>query len=506
MEYDHSLNSLKPFFEPGSVAVIGASRTPGKGGYNIIENLLRLGYKGKIYPVNPRAKQILRLPVYAELKQTPEPPELALIVLPPSRVLPALVECADRGIKDVIIESAGFGEMDEKGALEEKEIARLAKQTGIRVLGPNSVGTINPTLRFDASLGRLNKTFLPNADIKPGSVGFVGQTGLFTGVFLPLINSDLGISKIACLGNKCDVDESDLLEYLGDDPTTKIIAMYLESIKDGHRFLSLSRRIIKEKPIIILKSAITERGARASTTHTGSVAGEDRVYDAAFKQSGIVRVESFARLWDVTKAFVYSPLPKGNRVAIINLAGSGCVTAVDACVRNGLKIAELSPTTADRVKTVYPDWWRVRSPIDVWTAIEASGFKVTYTTITTAVLEDKGVDAVVVVMGANDWIPGKDVPKLFKEIKKKFPDKPFLTANPLGDRKIYERMCQGFQSLGIPSYTSAEDAIVALAAQYHYQRYRRMVPVSLEDNNESGKGYSRKLGRSSLAKPTARQK
>jgi acyl-CoA synthetase (NDP forming) len=466
-------NNLKPFFEPSSVAIIGASRTPGKGGYNIAENLKRLGYEGRIYPVNPEAKEILGLPVYPDLEHAPEPPELVIIVLPPSLVLSALEGCIARGVKAVIIESAGFGEMDEPGARLEKKIARIAEETGVRVMGPNSVGTINPSVRFDASLGRLNKIFLPKADVKPGSVGFVGQTGLFTGVFLPLINSELGISKVACLGNKCDVDESDLLEYLGNDRQTRVIAMYLESIKDGRRFLSLSRRIVKEKPIIILKAAITESGARVSATHTGSIAGEDRVYDAAFKQSGIIRVDSFEQLWDVTKAFIYSPLPKGNRVAIINLAGSGCVTTVDACVSNGLKIAELSPATTAKIKTVYPEWWQVRSPIDVWTAVETSGFEATYTTITRAALEDEGVDAVVVIMGAIDWIPGKDVPGLFKDIKKEFPDKSFLAVNPLGDRKIYQRMCQGFQSLGIPSYTSAEDAIISLAAQYRYQEYRR---------------------------------
>ena len=476
MDNQRNIDSLRAFFEPGSVAIIGASRTPGKGGYNIIENLQRLGYQGKIYPVNPRAQQILGQPAYPDLKHTPEPPELALIVLPPPMVLPALEECVARGTKAVIIESAGFGEMNEAGARAEKKIAQIARQAGIRIMGPNSVGTINPSARFDASLGRLSTVFLPaDTEIRPGSAGFVGQTGLFTGVFLPLINPEVGISKIACLGNKCDVDESDVLEYLGDDPATRVIAMYLESIKDGRRFLSLSRRIVKKKPIIVLKSAITQLGAKVSATHTGSIAGEDRVYDAAFKQSGIIRVEDFSQLWDVTRAFVYSPLPQGNRVAIINLAGSGCVTAVDACVRNGLKMAELAPDTMARVKTVYPDWWQVRSPIDVWTAIEASGFEATYTTITRAVLEDDGVDAVIVVMGAIDWIPGKDVPGLFKDIKREFPDKPLLAANPLGDRKIYQQMSRGFQSLGIPVYTSAEDAVAALAAQCRYQEYRQSV-------------------------------
>jgi acyl-CoA synthetase (NDP forming) len=466
----HGAAGLRPFFEPESVAVIGASRNPGKGGYNIIENLLRLGYAGPIYPVNPQATDILGLPSYPGLKQVPARPELALIVLPPSLVMASLQECIAAGVKAVIIESAGFGEMDESGALLEKRMAQLAAETGMRIMGPNSVGTLNPGAGFDSSLGRLNELFFPKGNIRPGTVGFIGQTGLFTGVFLPLINSELGISKVACLGNKCDVDESDMLEYFGEDLGTKIIAMYLESIKDGQRFVRLSRRIIQEKPIIAVKSAITGGGARASATHTGSVAGEDRIYDAAFRQAGIIRVANFERLWDAVRAFVAAPLPPGNKVAVINLAGSGCVTAADACVRHGLSIAELSPATREKIRIVYPDWWHVRSPVDVWVAVEASGFERTYTTVTRAVLQDDGTDAAVVIMGAIDWMAGEDIPALFAGIKKDFPGKPVLAVCPLGDRKVYLKLHQGFRDIGIPCYTSDEAAIAALAALCRYQQ------------------------------------
>ncbi len=464
--------TLKSFFEPASVAVVGASRTEGKGGFNIVENLLKLGYTGRIYPINPRAKNILGVTAYTSLERTPEVPELALIVLPPDQVLASLDECITRGIRAVIIESAGFGEMDDAGASLEKRIADRAKEAGIRVMGPNSVGTINAADNFDSSLGRLNELFLPRADILKGPVGFIAQTGLLTGVYLPLISSEFGISKVACLGNKCDVDESDMLEYLGDDPGTKIIGMYLESIKDGRRFLGLSRRIIDKKPIIVFKSAVTAGGARASSTHTGSIAGEDRVYDAAFRQNGIIRVQSFEQLWDVIQAFVYTPLPRGDRVAIVNLAGSGCVTAVDACVNNGLKIAELSTVTQEKIHRVYPDWWQVRSPVDVWVAVEASGFEAAYTEATTAVMEDDGVDAVVVIMGAIDWMPGKDVPELFGNIRRRYPEKPLIAVSPLGDRQIYLEMCRAFQARGIPSYTSDQNAIFSLAALHRYQQYR----------------------------------
>ena len=465
------IESLKPFFAPESVAVVGASRQPGKGGYNVVENLLRLGYTGKIFPVNPRAEKILGIDSYPGLQTIPMKPQLAVIVLPPPRVLAAFQECVDAGIKAVIIESAGFGEMDTAGAVLEKRLARLARETGVRVMGPNSVGTINPYARFDSSLGRLNKLFLPRGEIKRGSVGFIGQTGLFTGVYLPLINNEIGISKIACLGNKCDVDESDMLEYFGADARIKIIAMYLESIKSGRRFMGLCRRIVKEKPLIVVKAAITGGGAKASATHTGAIAGDDRIYEAAFRQAGIIRVESFERMWGVVEAFVYAPLPAVNRVAIVNLAGSGCVTAVDACVRHGLRIAELAPSTRAKIKKIYPDWWRVRSPVDVWVAIEASGFAATYRTALRAVLEDEGVDAAIIIMGAIDWLEGKSVPALFEDMKKEFPGKPVLAVCPLGDRQIYLKLRQGFQDIGIPCYSSDSDAVTALAALYRYSEF-----------------------------------
>jgi acetate---CoA ligase (ADP-forming) len=466
-----TMQSLKPFFEPESVAVIGASRTPGKGGYNAIENLQRLGYTGKIYPVNPHAGEVGSLKAYPDLKSIPFMPELAIIVIPPSQVISSLEECISAGVKAVIIETAGFAETSKAGAQIEQQMLYLAQEAGIRIMGPNSVGTINPAARFDTSLGRLNEMFLPEGDIREGTVGFIGQTGLFTGVFLPLINDEIGISKIACLGNKCDVDESDMLEYYGEDPATKVIAMYLESIKDGRRFLELSRRIIKEKPIIVLKSAVTAGGARASSTHTGAIAGEDRVYDAAFRQAGIIRVGNFEQLWDVARAFVHSPLPQGDRVAIVNLAGSGCVTAVDTCVKNALQIAGLSPATKAKIQPVYPDWWQVNSPVDIWTAIEVSGFEAAYTTITRAVLEDGGVDAAVIIMGANNWVPGKEVPALFAGIRKDCSAKPLIVVTQLGDREIYLKMRRGFQNIDIPCYTSDEDAVFALAAMCRYRKY-----------------------------------
>ncbi|MCJ7605538.1 MAG: CoA-binding protein [Dehalococcoidales bacterium] len=465
----HDFRELRPFFEPERVAVIGASRTPGKGGYNIIENLQKLGYGGAIYPVNPQAEEILGLPVYPDISRTPEVPDLALIIVPPAQVETSLKDCIGRGVKAVIIETAGFGETDGEGARREREIARFAGEAGVAVMGPNSVGTINTALPFDSSLGRLNELFLPKAELRRGKAGFIGQTGLFTGVYLPLINEEIGLSKAACLGNKCDVDESDMLAYFGEDADTAFIGMYLESIRYGRRFLDLSRRIIPQKPIVVIKSAVTESGARASVSHTGAIAGEDRIYDAAFRQAGIIRARGFEQLWDFARAFIHAPLPAGNRVGIINLAGSGCVTTVDACVRHGLRVADLSTATKDTIAAVYPDWWRVKSPVDVWAAIEASGFEQAYVTILRAVLADDGVDAVVVIGAAIDWLPGTDIPALFAGIARRFAGKPVFVVNPPGDRDIYLRLHRGFLAQGIPHYPDDEAAVASLSAMYRYR-------------------------------------
>ncbi len=472
MDGHGATSSLKAFFEPESVAIIGASRKPGKAGYDIIDNMLRFGYKGEIYPINPSAATILGLAVYPDIRHTPRLAELAIIALPPSLVLSAFEECVAIGVRNIIIESGGFSEVDGSGARVEKKIAEIARQARVRVMGPNSIGTVNLSKNFITSFPHLN-IYMPDRGYKPGSVAFIAQTGLFAATFLPLINTDLEMSKIVCLGNKCDVDECDMLEYLADDPQTKVIAMYLESIKDGRRFFKLNRRIVREKPVVILKSAITPLGARVSASHTGSLAGEDRVYDAAFKQLGIIRAENFGQLFDITKALTYCPLPKGNRVAILSNTGAGCVTAADACAKSGLEIAELSPKTRAEAKKVYPDWWQVKNPVDVLTALETSGFARAYTTLTRLALQDDGVDAAVIVLGAIDFLPGRDIPSLFKDIRNELPDKPLLVINILGDRVIYNRMCRGFKSLGIPTYDSVENGIRALAALYHYQQFRQ---------------------------------
>jgi len=372
-------------------------------------------------------------------------------------------------VRAVIIESAGFAEMSPEGAAMQAEIARLARESGVPVMGPNSVGTINAANGLDTSLGRLNKLFLPRDELRQGRAGYIGQTGLFTGVYLPLINEETGLSKVACLGNKCDVDESDMLACLGEDPATGFIGLYLESVNDAHRFLDLCRAIVPKKPIVAIKGAVTEAGARASVTHTGSIAGRDDLYEALFRQAGVIRAVDFTQLWGFARAFVHAPLPAGDRVGIIDLAGSGCVTAVDACARHGLKIADLTGETKRRIAKVYPSWWTVRSPVDVWAAIESSGFEKAYGVILQAVLADPNVDAAVVIAAAVDWAPGRDLPRRFAELTRRFTGKPVYAVSPPGDQDVYLSLHRGFTAGGIPHYRDENTAIAALAAARRYR-------------------------------------
>jgi acyl-CoA synthetase (NDP forming) len=464
----HTVQALQPFFEPRRVAVIGASRTPGKGGYNIIENLQRLGFAGAVYPVNLRADEILGLPAYTDVSRTPAVPDLALVIVPPDGVVDSLKACLARGVRAVIIESAGFAEMSPEGAAQQAEIVRLARASGVPVMGPNSVGTINTANGLDTSLGRLKELFLPRGEIRRGKAGYIGQTGLFTGVYLPLINEETGLGKAACLGNKCDVDESDMLAVLGEDDATGFIGLYLESVRDGRRFLDLCRAIIPRKPIVAIKGAVTGAGAHTSMTHTASVAGDDALYESLFRQAGVIRADGFTQLWDFARAFVHAPLPAGDRIGLIDLAGSGCVSAVDACARRGLRIAELSDDTKEAIAAVYPSWWRVRSPVDVWAAVEASGFENAYATILGAVLADEGVDAAVVVGAAVDWQPGLDVPALYADIARHHPGKPVYAVSPPGDPEVYLQLHRGFLARGIPHYRDEASAVAALAAARRY--------------------------------------
>ena len=454
---------LTAVFEPQSVAVIGASATPGKVGFNIVDNLLRLGYEGEVYPVNPRAEEILGFKAYPTVDQIPHQVDMAIIATPARVAVDVMRDCARKGIKSAIIISSGFAEESEEGRRLEEEVVAIAREAGIRILGPNTTGIFNPENKFTSS-------FIPVDRVASGNVAFIAQTGLFLGVLFEHILSSqhFGISKVAGMGNKADLDDADILEYLARDAQTKVVAMYIEGLSDGRRFLKVAREVTREKPIVVLKSGTTEAGAEVALSHTASLAGRAEIFDASCKQAVISRVHSFEELLDVVKGFSFLPLPRGNRVAVIHYTGAACVIAADACQREGLELAEFSPATVKALGEITPTWHRIRNPIDLWPAIERHWVDTAYGVAIEAVLRDEGVDALVVsVFAMPRW-------KTYK------PDFDLLRASgkPVlfcveGNEELVRKATARVEGQGFPVYPQVNRAVFALSHLSKYTHFRK---------------------------------
>ena len=456
-------DSLKPCFEPRSVAVIGVSRSPEKAGSVIFRNLLELKFEGKVYPVNPKADMIFEVEAYSSVDLIPDEVEAVIIATPAPTVVEVMERCARKGVKAAIVVSSGFSE--EGNNRLEQEMVKIAKRAGIRVVGPNTTGVLNTANNFIT-------TFVPIENLRRGNVALVAQTGMFLGAMLRSIVSSqhFGISKVVGLGNKCDVDDWEVLEYLAQDPETAVVGMYMEGVKDGRRFLEVSQRVTKEKPVLVLKSGVTEVGSKVVLSHTGSLSGKDEVFDAACRQAGIVRVKSLDELIDLTKAFAFQPLPRGNRVAVVSFTGAGGVIATDACAENGLAVARISRKTEKKLRRVTPDWHRILNPVDLWPAVEASGIIEACNTAINAVVEDEGVDGVIVVLAV---FKGMALPyelDILKEERRL--DKPLLFCI-IGDKDYVELMTGVLEKRGFPVYPDIARAVKALAVMHRYNAQRK---------------------------------
>jgi len=334
--------SLHRFFYPNSVAVIGASRHPESVGHAILRNLIEGHFTGVIYPVNPKARALLGIKAYPNISSIPDEIDLAIIVVPNTAVPQVLEECVEVGVRSAVVISAGFKEIGPEGAKLEEEAVSIAKRGGLRIIGPNCLGIINTDLNI-----RMNATFSREMPLA-GQTALISQSGALCVAALEYARQyRIGFSKVVSLGNKADVNEIDVLEYLKDDPETKVILMYIEDLSHGRRFIESVRYITGEvgKPVIAIKAGRTPEGAGAASSHTGALASSDEVYDAIFNQSGVIRVESVEELFNHAKAFSTQPIPSGNRVAIISNAGGPAILATDAVVRCGLKLAPLSEET-----------------------------------------------------------------------------------------------------------------------------------------------------------------
>lgn len=380
-------NGLKPFFESKGVAIIGASNKPNKLSYGIVKNLTLYGYKGKIYPVNPKEDEILGLRCYPDILSVPDPVDLAVLILPASTILPIVEDCNKRGIKAVTVISGGFKELGTQGEELEKQLLAFVKDNNIRMVGPNCVGTMS------LHTG-LNTTFISGVP-DTGGIGFLSQSGAVLGGVVDYVKGKgIGFSHFLSLGNEADVTETDMIEYLGNDPYTKVITAYVEQIQDGQKFISVAKQVTRKKPIVLLKAGRTSAGARAVSSHTGSLAGSHAAYQAAFQQSGVVEVQAVNDLFDVSQALALQNLPKGDRVAILTNSGGPAALLSDSLANNGFTIADLSQKTMDELRKVLNPSAQVANPVDMLGGAEPHEYDIAMKLL----IEDPQVDVVIPIL------------------------------------------------------------------------------------------------------------
>ncbi len=460
------VKELKPFFEPNAVAIIGATDKKGKVGNVIFENFEmnkeRGVFRGRIYPVNPKLDEIGGYKCYHTVGELPNDTDLAVISIPARFVPSTMRDIAEKGIKSVIIITGGFGELGEEGKKMEREIGEIARANGIRVVGPNCVGVYVPDTGVDTVFLPDNKMDRPES----GPIAFVTQSGAFAAAMLDwAAGVDIGIGKMVSYGNKLDVDDADLMDYFIHDDSIKVVTFYIEGVKDGRKFIDAARRITRVKPVIALKSGRTEYGAKAASSHTGSLAGADTIYDAVFKQTGIIRAEDFEHMFDMAKAFAKCRLPRGDRVGIVTDGGGAGVMASDAVARFGLKMASLSEESLKYLKEHFPPHAVVGNPTDVVGDTDAQRYRYAID----AFVNDPNVDAIVViVLFQVPLLDEMEVIDILAEYAKES-EKP-IVAVAMGGKKT-DYYAKILEDKGVPVYPTPERGVRALAALVQYSKY-----------------------------------
>ena len=451
--------SFENFFNPKSVAIVGASRQKSKVGYEILANMLEAGYKGDIYPVNPKADIIEGLKCYPDLESINKTPELVIVIIP-ARFVPAVMQqCVKVGTRAVIIITAGFKEVGEDGRELEQQIIQIARQAGIRIIGPNCLGLIAPGNKVNASFG--------GAMPKPGAIGYLSQSGALLAAILDMANTNgIGFSKLISIGNKADVDELDLIRVLGEDSETKVIAGYLESITDGNAFVNQAERISHNKPILLMKSGGTSAGAKAASSHTGSLAGSETAYGAVFERAGIIRCNSIKEQFDYAQAFGNQPLPAGSRVAVITNAGGPGIMAADAIEREGLNFAKLTDESISKLASQLPKAANLYNPIDVLGDALADRYEFALD----VVIDDPNVDTVLVLLTPQAMTESEGTAEAVVKISREKPKKPIFACF-LGAEKIEDGI-RILREGKIPVLDCPESAVATIKVMTDYFRWR----------------------------------
>jgi len=462
--------SLRWFFKPSSVAVVGASREPSSIGYRILEALVMNRFQGPVYPVNPRAKVVGSMRAYSSVTELPDPVDLAVVTVPRDAVLGVIDECAQRGVKAVIVITAGFAETDENGKALQKQLLEKVRGYGMRMVGPNCMGLLNT----EADV-RLNASFSPVFP-PPGRIAMSSQSGALGLAILALaVERRLGISTFVSVGNKADVSGNDLLQYWEVDDGTSVILLYLESFGNPRRFARIARRVSRTKPIIAVKAGRTLAGRRAAGSHTAALAANDVAVDALFRQTGVIRAETLDEMFDIASAVESQPLPKGRRVAIVTNAGGPGILCADACEANGLMVPELSERIRADLRTFLPAAASVSNPIDMIASARADSYRKTIE----KVLPAPEVDAMIVVYIPVDRNDSQSVAEAIKAGVASA-----RTAGGNGKPVVACLMANGgshtlkMEHETIPSYLFPESAAKVLAKAANYAEWR-LKPLTL---------------------------
>ena len=456
---------LEVLFGAQRIAVLGASRTPDKVGHSVVKNMIEAGFPGTIYPVNPAGGEVCGLPCFPSLEALPEPADLAILVIPPKACLPALEAFAAQGGRAAVVISAGFKEVGGEGAELEQVLRKRVRELGIRVVGPNCLGIID-------TQSRINATFAAGTP-PAGHIAFFSQSGaLCTAILDWAIGNNVGFSKFISLGNKADTSEVDFIEALADDPETRVILGYIEGVEDGRRFMQVAERAGRVRPLIMMKAGGPPAGARAASSHTGTLAGSEKAFAAAFRQAGVLRVESVEELFDLARAFAYQPLPPGPHLCIVTNAGGPGIIAADAAEKLGVKLAQLAPPTIDRLRAALPPVAALYNPVDAIGDADAPRYRAALE----AVVADPEVDGIVCLSTPQAMTDMALFAEAVGEAAKGA-GSPVFTGI-LGEASLQAARAV-LQQHGAPQYPYPEQAVRAFHAMVRYKTWREREPAAL---------------------------
>jgi acyl-CoA synthetase (NDP forming) len=458
----NTMADMEHVFYPKSVSIVGASNREGSFGRLFLDGFIRMGFKG-IYPVHPREKELAGLKAYPSIKEIPVDIDMAILLIPQGESLRVVQECCDKGVKCIVLFAAGFREKGEEGKKLEDEMARILHKSGSRMIGPNTNGLYSPAARLLALPGSLTAGGLP---VDTGPLSVFAQSGSFNDYLCQvLVGKNIRFNKVVSCGNEADLSASDFLEYYGMDAGTNIIAGYLEGIKDGRRFYNLAKNISRQKPILIWKGGLTETGARAAMAHTGSLAGSKQVWDAMFKQAGIVNVTSFEELTDCILAFSWLPLPKGRRIALISGMGGTGVGTSDNCIIMGLEMAKYSQATKDKLNQILPPvGTSLSNPLDIGVGVLLT--PELYGQAAQILADDENVDMIMAISAPDNPRSIKSLAEAAPKIKKP------LVATLFEIPGLIEPEIKSLLGQHIPTYYEPKRAAYALAKLAEYAEYK----------------------------------